>query len=363
MHVIDTHSGRLQLRSGGGLVMFIFGLPFAGAGATIIYTSLTGTDAIPLPVGLPFGLVFVAAGIALSLGRAGKDLDLRQGNLTCWWGLLLPCYRKTYALADFDVMVLSQEVRRSKNSTYTVYPLRLHSAGVRVNLDETRDYFASRRIGERIAKFLNLPLADSGLGQERRREPEMLQISLRQQLHDSGETVELPPPPSEMQTTIKYKQRSVMLQTPPSNWQVAAAIAAVVVVVGTIMTLIIGTMFLRSLELSGTVQMVLLLLAPLPNFAATWLIWRAMAPGSAERLIVDPEQSLQLYRVGRNGNARQLNQMPITEWEELVLCDATPDRRQGMLAISDKTSIHFGKNLGSDELNYLAAVIRKTLLQ
>jgi hypothetical protein len=67
--------------------------------------------------------------------------------------LLVPFKSTAYDLDSFDYITITREVRRSKNSTYTVFPVRLVDCTMKlkpINLGEPRDYEEARRMGETV---------------------------------------------------------------------------------------------------------------------------------------------------------------------------------------------------------------------
>ena len=92
-------------------------------------------------------------------------------------------------------VTITREIRRSDKSTYTVFPVRLtgDDAG-EVKLCEPRTYSASRGLAEELARFLELPLADSSSGTEVVRGHDQLDESLQEHLRESGALPELPEP-------------------------------------------------------------------------------------------------------------------------------------------------------------------------
>ncbi len=184
--------------------------------------------------GLPFGAVFFLVGAAVGLGRSGRLLDLRNRSLTAWWGLLVPFSRRRHKLDEFDRVTISREVRQSKDSSDTVYPVRLLGDANKVSFGEPRDYFEARRSGERLAKFMQVPLADSGMGSEIVKSPELLGLSLRHQIRKVGDLPPLPSPPT-MQCSIRRKGKAVMIQAQPRGGAALEKVARL-----TIMALSLG---------------------------------------------------------------------------------------------------------------------------
>ncbi len=376
MKIIEQHRPDvLELRSGGGIGLLLFSLPFAGVGLFVLYLALFVPGGIPIFFGLPFGSIFLLAGLAAGLGRAGKIIDLRQGTIVAWWGLLAPWRRRTYRLHDFESVTLNREVRQSKNSSYTVYPVRIQGADQKISLGETQDYFKSRRLAGRTAKFLHLPLSDAGLGQERIRSPELLGLSLRQQLLQREAPPALPQPPGELLTTIKRKGNSIMLQTPPRAGRALATAAALAIMLASLILAGAGMAIIRQFELPPVWSWITLLLPPLLGMLLAGKVWRALGPGVCERLIADPETGVTLQKVRAGGQISGLKKIPADELEEVMVLNpqteiegpefmqhiATHFGNRGIAMLSDKDMIKFGKKLSGRELQYLDNLIQATM--
>lgn len=201
------HSDRMSIKKGGGCLM-LFGLPFFAAGLGIIGAALSGAmtteggSAAPLFFVIPFGLIFASVGAGIMFGRAGLTIDLNTKTITTWWGLLVPFSSTTHPLDKAEIVTICREVRRSKNSTYTVYPVRIRGFEKPVNIEEPRNYTAARRKAEEIAKFMNLGVEDSTSGKAVVREAGTLDESLREQAQRTGESVDMPETPPDVKTKI-----------------------------------------------------------------------------------------------------------------------------------------------------------------
>jgi hypothetical protein len=214
----------LVFRSGGGLLV-LFGLPFLLAGLFVIaltleLVSIQG-EVPPIHVGLPFGGVFAAVGAGIVFGRAGVTVDRRRQSLVKWWGLLGLAKRSEYFLPDFCEVVLRKEVRKGDKSSYTVYPVCLRSETLEksVALEEPRDYAAARALAERVAKLIDKPLADSSSGTPVVRQPDCLDLSLREAARRSGVGIEVPDPPPQMRSVVSIEGSRVSIEIPASGIQ------------------------------------------------------------------------------------------------------------------------------------------------
>ena len=191
---------RLSIKRGGGCLI-LFGLPFLSAGIAVIVAALSGAmgsedgSAAPLVFVIPFGLVFASVGAGIMFGRAGIEIDLTARTITTWWGLMVPFKSRTLPLERAKIVSINREVRRSKNSTYTVYPVRIEGFEKAIDIEEPRNYADARRRAEEIAKFMNLGVEDSTSGKKVVREAGTLDESLRERAERTGEDLKMPEAP------------------------------------------------------------------------------------------------------------------------------------------------------------------------
>jgi len=212
-------SDLLELRGGGG-GLILFGFPFFAAGVFVLALGLgllPIKDGPPAVFAIPFGGIFGLAGFAIMFGRRGCVLDKKRRTIEYWTRLVVPLSHKTYSFDDVQRVTLTREIRRSNNSSYTVFPVRIVGENVKVDLDEPRRYDAARMLAERVAGFLELPLADASTGTEVVRAPDELDKSLKERLQELPEEAELPPQPENMQTKILRKGDAVRLEIPAAD--------------------------------------------------------------------------------------------------------------------------------------------------
>ena len=210
----------LETRSGGGCLM-LFGLPFLFAGLFVIGASLglwaQKGNPPPWYFGVPFGGVFAAVGAAFVLGRGGIRLDRRNRKITSWWGLMTPFKTMERDLDRYDSVTVTKEIRRSKNSTYTVYPVRLCGEAKPINFEEPRNYGAARRSAEQVAKFVEMDIVDHSTGEAVRRAVGELDESLRDRLRRTDAEVEVPEPPPNPKTRYEIEGTRIVLHIPPEG--------------------------------------------------------------------------------------------------------------------------------------------------
>jgi hypothetical protein len=394
----------LVFRSGGGLLA-LFGSPFLFTGLFVIALTL-GLVSIqgevpPLYFGLPFGGIFAAVGAAIVFGRAGATIDRRRQSLVKWWGMLGLSRRSEYFLPDFSQVTLRKEVRKGNNSSYTVYPVCLSSEGRQesVTLEEPRDYGAARDLAERVAKLVDKPLADSSSGTVVVRQPDCLDLSLRDAARSSGERIEVPDPPPQMRSNVTIDGSRVSIEIPATGIQGAHKLAMGVLFA----FLVLEVPFLfpaltRGDSISG---------ADLPLFFAFGTIAFVVPVIAFGRLILSSSHKRVFVRASSDGLRVEeraplrsgVTEIPGHELEELGFSDvgaqisrtreagatapidsggsgakqaAIPPVLRSLLhlfgrggritARSDRDSVSFGVGLSNAEAEYLVTVIRKALI-
>lgn len=184
------------------------------------------------------------------LGRKGIIIDKTKKTVLIWYGLIFPFIRKEYSIEDFDRVSIVKEVRKNKNSSYTVFPVRLASStgSENLNIEESQDYQESRENAENLAKFLKIPLVDVSSGDEVIRDHDKLDYSLKKIMADSGEKITLPSCPHDMKTIIKNQGSTLILEIPPTGFNLALKLQLVASI---IFPAIFFLMFLSPFNSSG----------------------------------------------------------------------------------------------------------------
>jgi len=201
---------RLVLSRGGGCIA-LFGLIWLGFGLFALASPYLGMTP-DMPHGpAPFAIP-ILLGLGFILGRIGVTLDRQQRTLTKWWGMVgLQIPRATEALDGYQWVGLWKEIRRNSSSSggsggsRTVFPVRLAKAtesdkadppllSKGVTLGEPQVYDLARAQAERVAKFLELGMADLTTDPPAFREAGTLDLSLGERLRKAP-----PEPPDEGQ--------------------------------------------------------------------------------------------------------------------------------------------------------------------
>ena len=363
---------RLVYRSGGGWLALL-GLPFLAGGLAVMFGALgSGGEAFEWLFAVLFGGIFVLVGGAFVLGRAGTILDRRSGLATRWWGLLVPMRSKQFPLADFTAVRISREVRRSKNSTYTVYPVRLAGDGDAVKIGERRLPDKARELGEEVAKFLGLSLADSSLGTEVVREAGHLDESLREQAQRTGQALDVPEAPPGQRTAQSVVGDTLAIDIPPAGLRPGHVVATAVILIVPLSIAIVSWVQFSGVRrppaaltvaVAGIVGLLVLLGV---GGAAAMVHSRVKARTKVE---VSPAE-LRVTRERLTGprvtaiSAEKLEELLIAG-EGLLEGSTSGTSRLGrarvILARSDEASVAFGAGLSNEELEWLKAVIQKVV--
>jgi len=358
-------SDRLSIKSGGGCLM-LFGLPFLAAGLfvmTIPFWTQPSGNAPPLFFAIPFGLVFATVGAAIMFGRAGVTIDRPEGKLKTWWGLLVPFKSTEYPLEDLKVVTITKEVRRSKNSTYTVYPVRLSGPDKPVKIEEPRNYDAARKRAEEVAKFLNLGLEDSSSGSMVRREAGTLDESVRDRLLRTGASVDLPERPEHCKTQYRTAGDALVIDVPPMGF---GAKQVLMLIVGLIFPGFVCVGFLGPMLSGGSGPPLPFMIFIGVFFIALplLLVWgQAIGSAVARSTVTVSSEALEVRRKGLLFG--KTTRIAMAELEELEIGGGAGARSSAFFgagsiikARSDRGSVEFGAGLSKQELEWLCDVIR-----
>ncbi len=375
----------MKKRTGGGLIM-LFGMPFLLAGLAVMAApfGLLPSEAAPPPwyLMVPFGSIFATVGAAFVFGRAGVTVDKLQGRIITWWGLLVPFKSTQYNIADYDRVAIRQEVRRSKNSTYTIYPVRIEGGVESIDWDTLRDPTKARAAAEELAKFLGFKVVDASAGEEIVREADRLDESLRERRQRTGEDIDMPDPPANMRTQCQVDGESITLIIPPPPATIFDKISLAFAFVPGIVAL--GFFFaafpkdmppLFRFIFMGFIG-VFFVIAPI-----TVMVGKVLARTRTQQKInASPDR----LRVETRGPFRtKVVEIPANELEELQIAlpkghenmesqlEAMPEalrpflramaRRVPIRAISDRATVTFGKGLPIEELKWVHAVLTQVL--
>lgn len=372
--VESSDPDRMVYRSGGGCLALFFGPLFLCAGVLLMAMPFLGEGfrpkdskgkEMPVAMALVMGALFVTVGASAAFGRSGKVLDRRADTLTAWWGLLVPFRRKEHRLSAFTCVSLGREVRRSKNSTYTVYPVCLEGGGMpRVTLEEPREPLAARAVAEDAAKFLGLTLVDTSTGEKVVRKLGELDESVRDRARRTGERPEVPPPPAAARCRTRVVADTLCIEVPSLGFRKLHA--AMLIVVGIVeLFIILGFIVPIATDAKMPAEakaVALCFIGLLFVFVPAMVCLAVVAKGVRVRRTV--EVSPRELRVMTQGLLRRREvSVPSDELEELAIVPArtVPGALsvtgEVVLARSDRVAVCFGEGLSGEELAWLRAVV------
>ena len=155
----------LKKSSSAGVFRF-FGLPFLFAGLFFIYAGIEPSfkwqndSRPPLFVLIPFCSVFVLMGLFIFAGVSGYELNQANKTIRTYWGLFFPLFRRSFSFSDLDSVLLSKEIRRSKNSTYYMYLVSVVPKGSKKphKIDSWINENVAREFAEKISRILQIDL-------------------------------------------------------------------------------------------------------------------------------------------------------------------------------------------------------------
>ncbi|MEW6338896.1 MAG: hypothetical protein ACOY3Y_15365 [Acidobacteriota bacterium] len=392
--IVRTPSGALEARNGGGCLV-LFGLPFATFGAYGFGTTalkvvrLLPAFELDQLLLLPFTLVFLVVGVALMVGRWGTAVDRGAGAAVSWWSVGPFGRRNETPLSSFTRVCLAED--RSGDSTSHV--ARLEGSGVKpFTIVNSGDDSEVRRVAERVADELALPLADASHGVEVVREPGRFDEPLVERLRRTGALPSPPSPPPGLRSRVVPDAAGVRIEIAPEGLAAARALRLGCGAVSLAMMGIFAAPFVGWLldhtwgqaVIAALIAAVLLppLLGSLPGLGRRTVVTatrgglcvetrtplaRRLVEIPAEELeeLVAPSVAVLLDQAGARdpetaGALRQVTG-PGREPPRWLAAVARLARYKGLTAISDRTSVTFGQGLPETELRYLADLIVSTM--
>lgn len=378
MNLKETANPDVMESRGSPGCLMLFGLPFFVMGLAVMAASvgLLPNQKNPPPwfVGIPFGGLFATVGAAFIFGRWGVTVNRREASLVKWWGLLVPMKRTEYDLAKFASVSVNREVRRSKNSACTVYPVRLKGDADSADLEAPRDYGDARQTAEQLAKFLSLQMVDESSGKAVVREADELDGSLRDQARRTREAVEVPDTPQGMKTKCEIEGERIVLTTPPAGFGIRhIVIIAPALIIPCIVVFAFALPMWRDEKMPMEMKYICLGFLGLFFVLVPLLFAIVSALRGARRWtrVIASASSLRVENHGLIGT--KVVEIPAEEVEELVLPEPGPGEQQvpaflksfiktkGIQARSDAAAVTFGEGLSIPELQWIHAVVRKML--
>lgn len=143
-----------------------------------------------LPAGFALlGLLLTLSGERIVLDPAAGEVRIARGR---WW----VWQRVRHAFSDFDAVVLETRSFVGAGSAESThgrprYGVRLIGADRELELGD-RNHNAARRLGERVAALVRVPLRDTTTAEVSERGPDELDVSLRERVRRLGKAPEWP---------------------------------------------------------------------------------------------------------------------------------------------------------------------------
>ncbi|MBI1372280.1 MAG: hypothetical protein GC159_05905 [Phycisphaera sp.] len=361
----------VEIRTGSPIPLKLFGLVFFAAGMGILYAKATGRmsssggsagDALaPYIVGGVFGLFgFVTMG-----WRSGLRVNHRRRTLTTWWGVVVPLFSKDRDLEAVRAVHVCKEVRRTSNgkggsSSKTVYPVRLVFDGSdRHEIKAPGSPIVARQLAEAVAHAADAPMHNAIGGESVIRQPDQLDWSLREHLLHAGDAPPEPTAPSDTTLRVEPERDGYAIDVPPLG--VKSGIVLVLPAMG--MAVIPLVIFFNMGDARPPLGFVLFACAlfGVPFLgAALWMLHRTVV---RTRIRLTPDELTITRRAPWWKSTRTLK---CDDVEELTVSTAEHPLAAliaagSVTAVTDARIEQFGQGLATDDLRYLADLIRHTV--
>lgn len=349
---------QIEIRQGGG-VASILGLVFVGVGIALM---IMLTDEAPWFV-VPFASVFILIGLAVMLARSAFTCDARQRLITSWWGLLVPMSTRTIPFDRVTCVAYSKRRVRTKNSSYTIYPIKIEATDGRpLTVENPRELSAARKRAEHIAKLVGTALEDRTGETPQRREADMLDASLADQLADQPLAWPELPAGSPIQYELVEDAAHITLPRPRLGLLLGIGVGLLVLFVLPPLLVVTFAMVSEGNAIALTIFAVIAGVFLLLPVAAVITVMRRLKV--QEHIIVARDQ---LVVEKRRGQHVERIEIPAAELEQLA--DGSDGRQvPGFLnraglgpplrAVSDTTEVTFGGTLSPADRTWLRDALR-----
>lgn len=352
----------LKVRSGGACIS-ILGLIAVAIGPCVFYSHrlIPGSE-VGATARVAVGAFFLIVGLLLLFLRTPCVFDRRRRVIIDETRFLIPLHAKETPFDTFLEVEIRKEVRRSKNSTYTVYPVALKGTAAR-DLETSQSYETSRQTAEMLAQFMELPLIDYSTGTAVRREHDELNEPLAERLRRTDEIIEVPEEPQDCPVQIESSGSRMQLHIPKGRDNMIMKLAILILPVF-VFTGVVPIMFMDVLTEKGPppifiVGMALFMIIPI-GIVVIAMLRKMPAP---QVVTITPEEC----RVGiKRPLFGKTHVLPTDQIEELVIINneelknhpmASLVPGRGIVIRTDKTTIEIGAGLDDDVKAYMQARI------
>jgi hypothetical protein len=385
-----TSSGVVELRRGGGKIA-LFGAPFflagvfmlSGAAGIIPAYTESGERATPVILG-PMGFVFLAIGGVMVFGRQWLILDLGRGSVRRQIGLLVPLRTSERPFSEFNAVVMTYDPGGSES--VESYPVKLRGFAAKdVKIIDPLRFDESLRMAEYLAKTLHLPLLDSTRGPETTVNPDHVGESLRDRLSRAPETAPAERPVA-MRSEVVRSAGETRIAIPAGGLKGIGDIRVLLPLAVFLFAMLIAIPTVGKSANPRTLLVILLLIFGVPSIFASV---HFMITGKRRKTAVKASRSgLVIHRL--EGRKTKTTVIPIhdvldvgfstsdsairsarrsgyrapeqiLEHEPAIAALRKLVPNPGIVVKSRSALITFGEGLSTDELQYLAWLLRKAL--
>ena len=188
--VRETAPGRLEIREGGGCLT-LFGLPFLATGIYMLLASVgivtMRSDGEPVTQAtmVLLGVVFTLVGGVLTFGRGVTTIDVGQHVVTKQWRILVPIRTWTYQLGDYTTVTLA--FVRGDSDSADKYPIGLKgNSAAPLPLCSPTQYAEARQCAAAVARHLGLDIEDTSTDHPSRVTASEADAALRDRLRSTS---------------------------------------------------------------------------------------------------------------------------------------------------------------------------------
>jgi hypothetical protein len=391
-----TSSGAVEWRSGGGRLAAI-GVPVLVGG---IVMALSALGVIPLkdefdhpwtgPYLIGMSALFLALGVTFTFGRRSLIIDPLTGSLTRSFSLLAPLRTVQRSLVEFNAVLI--DFRRGDSESPDCYPVRLRAInGKNLAISSLSDFGQARQQAEFFARLLRFPLVDATTEHEIVLTPEQVSASLQERSSSAAGPAEQLATPPVMRSRISELGRETIITIPKRMSRTAGAAAGIV---AGLMLLIVAPVLWRLMSPGDSPSgprlivfaFLILFFGILPLVASATafglILHQVVVTASPAGLIIerqgmsrvrsetipvseilDVDYSTMQGILGAQRAAQRASQpgAPGQNVPRAVVALGSLVPNKGIIVKTRRALISFGEGLSSDELRYLARVLKRSL--
>ena len=383
--MIKIEEDILKCKSGGNLTSYLFGLIFFLVGIGLIISYIISDEEFPVIIA---GAIFGIIGFLVLTYRQNLIINKNSGIISQTLSFLIKVDKKEYQLKDALKVEVERELRKSKNSSYYVYPVLIMGSSFKITIDTLTKINDARVLSEQVAEFIERNIIDNSSDSMIERDYRTVNTPLKEILKSNPPELNTTPP-EELQAEYFSEDDSIIIEIPPTSLGNTKLPILLIIAIGLSPTLIFSLFFFKLITNNINTDITVsafgigfALFQLIFVFVMTWVLWKKVAHPLLKKITITlDKEKLKVTEVSLNGIFKIGKVIPLHQLEELTLVEprnivneellpkiaktifSLMNKSSCIIAKSDYEEIVFGGALPYPELKYIINIFKAKLIE